>query len=314
MIEQGNSGYNQEVQLRQEAERVKESKDWKPTRLMGRRYGSLLVLVLASSLAWAGEVKSVDDGEPPVHSLADVNLINNSSFEELAVPPTIPSSPRYWNAVVNDSGFSPVYHDHDGISFDGSSSVEAHYYATSTTCGTNSWKYNLTFPVNPDSTYTESFASAYTLGDPGSTVKPDVKITWKNSQGVETGSDNYVPDYVLGEASWQSDFSRTFGPSATVIPANTVSGTIELGVAGAGGSCTDSKVNGTVYFDAVKVMGPLPPSVGGIAEEPQLPVNTAERSSKSPIGNNMETAVAGGVAALTVLAGAELLRRHKRRG
>mgnify|MGYP001609883397 CR=1 FL=1 len=321
-IEHDNSGYDQETVLPQEVVvegQVGESLERKPTRFRGRLYGPLLSLVLASGLALSGEGKNTNDSEPPVLlQQGGPNLINNSSFE--TPDPLDSTEPQYWDKVINTPGVLPLYQDgiFHGV---GSKSVGAKHYGTSS-CqgGTNGWRLEQSFLVNPSQTYTERFWASYDLNDQNSeavVVRPVVVVIWKDSQGQPNGSDYYNPPHGVGENVWQ-EFTRIFGPGGVEIPVGTASASLIVGMESitSNDPCVDT-VYAVESLDEISFTGP-PPSVGGIAELPQLPELNLKQESGSSREISTEVAIATGLAAATVFAAAGVesirRRRNKRHG
>lgn len=264
-------------------------------------------------------------GVVEVNSQSQTDLLNTKGdFESTTCPLT---SPPNWNQIINDPSFPPIYHCAGNppplVNFTGNSAVEVDYYGNGSICNTNGFSYNSTFAASPADTITDQFAAAYEIHDAGATVKPQTKITWKDSSGNVTGTDVFSPTHTKGQDTWEQ-FSKTYGPNGVAIPAKTVSGTIEVGIQGSGSlTCTTNGIKSLEYIDAVQVLGPTTPSptpppisVGGIAEQPDLsqlqPAASVSHSSRDTIFTGIEIAVGSATALAGTIVVAEALKRRNR--
>lgn len=278
-----------------------------------KQVGPLMAAMLAVNLGLVGAAKAPDSREPEVETVVDVDLLNGTgSFETPAsAPPLLPcaqiSSPQGWCAPPHSVNVpNPNFDYQNGFNQDGLSSVDTSGYITGNILNghcetdTNSWKQS--FPAAPGNTYTVTFANYVPLGA-SPDLDPRVIIKWKNGT---PDTDDRTFHRTLGPDFWENDFSGTY-----VAPAGTTSGEIQVGVGSTKtGSCTVG-TTGKEFFDVVKVTGPAPtpPSVGGIAEMPDLPPATI---SHSPNNTIVEIAIGGAAAlAAAAVAGAEINKRRK---
>ncbi len=260
-------------------------------------------------------------GAVDVNAQTQTDLLNTKGDFESATCPL--QSPPDWNQIVNDPSFPPVYHCAGNppplVDFTGNSAVEVGYSANGTTFATNGLRYTASFSATPDQTITDQFAAAYETKEPGVTVKPQTKVTWKDAGGNVTGTDTFSPAHAKGPDQWEQ-FSRTYGPSGIAIPANTVSGTIEVGISGSGGTTTTG-IKGLEYIDSVQVMGPIAasptptrvPGVGGVASQPDLenlPKTSVSHSSRNTM---VEIGAGAAAATLTFVAGAYALSASRKK-
>ncbi len=281
--------------------------------------GATLAAMLAAELGVVAVAKNSAPVNAEVSPQAMTDLLNTKGdFESSTCPQAAPPS---WNQIINDPSFPPIYHCAGDppplVNFSGNSAVEVDYTANGVAYTTNGEKYTSSFAVTPDQTITEAFAAAYEINEAGVTVKPQTKITWKDGGGNVTGTNIFSPAHTRGPDTWEQ-FSKTYGPSGTLIPPNTVSGIIEVGIAGSGGTLTTG-IKGLEYIDILQVWGPTPPtptptraiSVGGVASQPDidsLPQTTVTHSTRNTI-----VEIAGGVTALAgTIAVAEAFRRRNR--
>lgn len=311
--ERGYIPENQQVHTQTEMPEQKLSQERTNSRLRRiRQIGPLLVVMLAANLGVVGAARTPRSQEPDVQPQTIVNLLENSSYEDSANPPTN-STPKFWNAPPHSVNVpDPSFDYQNGFYQDGASSVDTDGYITDTSCNTDTNGWEQSFPVNSSNTYTLSFAN-YTPPGSSPDLNPRATITWKNGTTI-IGTDDHAFNRILGPDYWESGFARTYGSGGVAIPSGSTSATLQVSVGSTKTSSCTPGTEGKQYFDMVTVMGPAPtpPSVGGIAEIPNLPPGTTvSHSTRNTI---VEIAVAGGAALAGSIAVAEAFRRRKRQG
>lgn len=276
-----------------------------------KQIGPLMAVMLAANLGLVGAAKAPDSHEPEVQPLVGTDiLLGIGSFDNPGVPP----SPTGWNMISTDrSPNYPASVAQNGFAVD----VET---SGTLPCQSNGW-ITQQYAINPNNTYKLQFAAVYRVSESPHGIDPKVTLDWKNSQGQSLNSDARIfyggaPDGDHNGGAWGQN-TRTYGPGQqSTIPSLAAEVTVEIQ-----GNESDPSCTGKLYYDNLALTitsePTPPPSVGGIAEMPDLPpAATVSHSSRDTLVTNVEIAVGSAAAALAAaaIAGVEANRRRKRRG
>ncbi|KKR50178.1 MAG: hypothetical protein UT84_C0014G0026 [Candidatus Curtissbacteria bacterium GW2011_GWA1_40_16] len=281
------------------------------------RLSPIMVFMLAANLGLTGATKNNEPQKPEIHRQTITDALNNTGFYDAeANPPTNPQTPNNWGMVIPNPSNPPVFDFNDGIAHSAPGSVRITTEGT-TTCESNGWITLQDFPVDPGKTYSLNFVAGYESS--GNKVLPKIIVDWKNNAGqslnstdIATLTSNGNPDPV---DNWYA-FNRSYGPGQDAsIPQGTAKGSMQV-EGDPTGACT-----GTLHVDSLSMTTtdsppPTPPSVGGVAYEPdtnslQQPETTVTHSTRNTI---VEIAVAGSAALAGTIVVAEAIRRKRNQG
>lgn len=241
------------------------------------------------------------------------NLIQNPSFETPENPNNTPAGlPQNW---VLDPAFSPDsfanYHFHSGTPSDGLSYISADIVGVNGSCGESGYATSTDIPFDISKTYDLKF---YVMSTNNVNVIPLITVVYDDINGSMLGFDQKS---FSSSNSWAIS-SHKVGVAGEFTPAPAGTKNIKIGFDSKGvglATCTDGTNYGTVSFDAVSFAEDPPPSVGGIAQEPDLnglPVATTENQD-SGFPSQAEEAVAAAAIAISAVGGTYILRRKSSR-
>ncbi len=272
-----------------------------------QQVGAVMAVLLAADLGFIAAGRTSDKSEPEIHPQTVTDVFDGiGNFDTPSNPPTTPQTPTGWSMVIPNPAIPPIY-DQNGPAFSPPAAVEVITYGTGP-CESNGWL-SIDSNVNPGQTYTLNFEAAYTSS---TRVNPKIILDWKNSSGQSLNSPDVYTftniDANGNTVGWRQ-FTRTYGTGQNaVIPqeAAKVSAQIE------GDVPPDLPCSGVLHYDNISMTTTEPtppPSVGGIAEMPNLPpAATVSHSSRNTI---MEFALAGATVLAGTIAVAEAVRRRK---
>lgn len=309
--ERGYIPENQQAQIQPEPEQRRPQERASRGLKRIKQIGPLMAVMLAANLGLVGAARTTDSREPEVQPLVGTDILGGiGSFTNPGAD--IAQSPDGWNMVIPNPSLPPVYENAVAFS-DSAVTVQTDGTAP---CESNGWITQQAFSINPNNVYTLQFLAVYKGSESPHGINPKVTLDWKNSQDQSLNTSTVSTFANVPHADSWGNFSRSYGlGQLDTIPQGAAKVGVEIE-----GDQTDPSCTGKLYYDGLALTitsePTPPPSVGGIAEMPDLPpAAMVSHSSKDTLVTNVEIAVGStAVLAAAGIAGAEANRRRKRRG